>query len=95
MKHVLARACIGLLLPACTQFPQLDETIPEAARTAAYSELLPFDSLRGLGAADAADPEEALAARTDTLRRKADTLRGAVIDPEARARMEAGVAVGR
>jgi hypothetical protein len=96
MTHLRALACAGLLLAACSQFPELDETISPETKAAPYPALLPWDSLPAAPSdAEAPAPDAMLAARSAALRSRADTLRGAVVDPEARARMDAGVAPGR
>jgi hypothetical protein len=96
MTHLRALACAGLLLAACSQFPELDETISPETKAAPYPALLPWDSLPvALPEAEEPSPEEVLAARTAALRSRAETLRGAVVDPATRTRMDAGVAPGR
>jgi len=99
-------ALLGLALAGCTQFPELDETIEPAADTAAFPDLIP---LADILAAEASrleavqDPEETdeeiateevIRARREALRRRAETLRGGVIDPQTQTRMQRGVAGG-
>lgn len=78
-------------LAGCTQFPELDETITPAAEAADYPELVPLGPL--LDAVDAAQvdapaTETELTTRADALRARADQLRGPIVSPQERARLE-------
>ncbi|GGB24917.1 hypothetical protein [Allosediminivita pacifica] len=86
-------ALAGVLgLCACTQFPELDATATPGVSEAPYPELLPLSGLLD-APPPRATPEvaEGVDARTEALRRRADALRGEVIDPDARSRLDAGV----
>ena len=86
-----------LLLAGCADFPQLDASVSDRARAAAYPRILPLDGL--LAVADAR-PEGAAAAglgnlpaRLARLQARANAMRGRpVIDPATRARLRAALA---
>ena len=86
-------AFAALSLAGCSTFPQLDEALDPDLKDDPYPRLVPAESLRAqaptpdLTVEDRADID----ARVATLRARADTLRGAVIDPDTRARMARGV----
>ncbi len=87
----------ALVLAACTQFPQLDETIDPSAEAADFPELVPLEPiLAGLEV----DPdrhqrtEDALTARADALRARAARLQQDVVDADTRDRMRRGVPQG-
>lgn len=89
--------CLILCLSACTQFPELDATVPAEADAAAYPDLVPL--LPVLASADATPErqsavEQSLEGRIARLRNRADRLRGNVIDRRTRARMARGVTQG-
>ncbi len=81
-----------LALCACTQFPELDQTATTGVSEAPYPDLLPLSALLADRAPTATREEAAaLTGRAEALRRRADALRGDVIEPEARTRLETGV----
>lgn len=88
---------LALALGACTQFPQLDETVEASAEAADYPKLIPLDPI--LADVDP-DPEEdertraALRARAAALRARAAQLQGGVVDADTQARMRRGVPQG-
>jgi hypothetical protein len=79
-------AACAALIAGCSQFPELDDTVSDAARKATYPDLVPVEVLR------AGLPEQrinetttpALEARIDRLRTRAARLRGTVIDAPTR-----------
>ncbi|MCL3881112.1 hypothetical protein [Marivita sp. GX14005] len=79
-------------LTACAEFPQVDTALAEGNPDLDYPDLLPFERLLD-GAPPRLDPaeDENLRARADAVRARADNLRGPVIEPETRGRMEDGV----
>ncbi|MGJ8602783.1 MAG: hypothetical protein ACSHXH_01565 [Marivita sp.] len=83
----------GLALTACTEFPEVDAALAQAGPVAEYPALVPFEQL-----ISAPDPrltegdDAALRARAAGLRNRANGLRGPVIDPQIRDRMNDGVA---
>jgi len=88
---------LAAALSACTQFPELDVTVPASAKNAPFPELKPLEPLLAPGsrlASDNAQTEATLAARVAALRTRAAGLRGNVIDPQTRTRMRAGVDTG-
>lgn len=91
----LISAAVLLGLPGCAQFPRLDAAISDAARAAPYPDLLPIGHLRAATATpdpgSAAGPAGELAARVAALRARAARLRGPVIPPQERARMQRGI----
>ncbi|EDM71652.1 hypothetical protein RAZWK3B_19906 [Roseobacter sp. AzwK-3b] len=86
-------AFAALLSAGCTQLPALDDAIDPALRDAPYPQLVPIETLRASAPApDLGDEDRSeIDARTATLRARAATLRGAVIDPDTRDRMARGV----
>jgi hypothetical protein len=89
-----ALACA--LLAGCSPLPQ---TGRESIATKAAPQLLPIDQLLA-AAADApggasAAQGEALAARAARLRARAGLMRGPVMEPETRARLDAAIAAGK
>ncbi|PVA10246.1 hypothetical protein DC366_08330 [Pelagivirga sediminicola] len=88
-----AALCAGAMLPGCTQFPELDATIPDAARRAPYPDLVPLEGFR-TRLDNSRIPQgsaESVEDRAARLRARADRLSGSVIDSATRARMQAGV----
>lgn len=73
----------------CTQFPQLEDRFDDTARTAAYPDLVPVETLRAGVAQERIAPSERrlLEARIAGLRGRATALRGTVIDSASRARL--------
>lgn len=88
----LALVCI-LMLMGCTDFPDLNGRLSEADADQPYPALVPAEEIL----ANAQDPtiqpdtQTALDARVAALEQRAATLRNTGLDPEARARMQAGV----
>ncbi|MEL6682023.1 MAG: hypothetical protein AAFQ09_05190 [Pseudomonadota bacterium] len=60
-----------LVLPCCTEFPALDDTISDAARDAPYPDLQPLPTLAPAQSA----PGASLEARIAALQARADRLR--------------------
>jgi hypothetical protein len=90
---LIASLGIAAALPACTQFPDLEQTVRDAARNGPYPDLVPLDGLQARLAASRFDAGTAPAidARIAQLEARAARLRGSVIDDASRARMQAGV----
>ncbi len=86
-------AFVTLSGAGCTRLPPLDETLDPDLRDAPYPQLVPAETLRSRAPSPDLTTEDRtdIDARTATLRARADTLRGAVIDPDTRARMARGV----
>lgn len=83
-----------LAIPACTQFPELDETQTAALDAASYPALVPIEPIiAGIDAPaeTAVETEAAFDARLSGLRARADRLRGTVLSTEERRRLEAGL----
>lgn len=84
------------LLGACTQFPALDDSVPDAAARAEYPDLVPLDPLLS-SLADAptknTEIESNLQSRVAALRARAARLRRPIVDPATRARMRTGVRI--
>lgn len=83
-----------VLVAACSDFPQLDDTISEADRAAAFPDLVNLDTLLSdvpTGRVQAASTD--LDARLAALQNRAARLRGAVLTPPERNRLARGVAV--
>lgn len=86
-----------LVLAACTQFPQLDETVDPATEAADFPELVPLEPILAEVAVQpdrAAETEATLAARAAALRARAARLRSGVVDADTQARMRSGVPRG-
>ncbi|MCK0149768.1 hypothetical protein MWU54_07025 [Marivita sp. S6314] len=83
---------VGLGLSACAQFPEVDAALNADNPNPDYPKLVPFEELL-----TADDPrisetdDDALRARAEDLRRRANGLRPPVIDRDTRDRMDAGV----
>ena len=75
---------------SCTQFPDLDATVPAEAERSEYLELVPFETLKAEQPSEVS-AEASLAARSAALRARAARLRGTVVDQSTRARMTNGV----
>lgn len=89
------RAALLILtfLAACTEFPELDGTVPPAAASnpPRLVPLAPLLSQANASDRGAAEVESALSPRLANLRARAARLRGPVIPPATRARMLRGV----
>jgi hypothetical protein len=81
------------LPPACTQFPELDDSLSPDARAAAYPTLVPLERIRAFGSSPRLEEgsDETMAARIAALRMRAARLQGSVLDSPSRARLQAGV----
>ena len=93
MLRALCLPLACLVLVACTQFPELDATVPPSAEAADYPDLIPLD----LAAPPPVPPDAeapGLEARVDRLRARADRLRRDVVEEEERGQMERGVPRG-
>lgn len=96
MRRHLALTCAlgaACLITGCAQFPQLDATVTDAARSAPYPDLVPLDSLRSrmdFPAVDA-DTLPTIEERVADLKSRKEDLQGDVIDSATRQRMQAGV----
>lgn len=79
--------CLGLLLPGCAQFPELDATITEQARQAPDPELTDNIVVLGPAAEALLDEEtvEELESRAAALEARALAASGPLIPPEERA----------
>ncbi|WP_306005298.1 hypothetical protein [Aquicoccus porphyridii] len=76
-------ALAGLaLLPGCAEFPELDDSVPEALERAAYPRLVPVEPLiEGAREVQIEDDTEArIAARVAALRARAARLRARDVD---------------
>ncbi len=92
--HRAFALCICLALSGCTQFPQLDAVVSESAKNAPYPTLAPVDGLLARANASTTDPAAVrgdLASRVAALRARAARLRGPIIEPPVRARMNAAL----
>lgn len=83
---------IVLVLPlfGCADFPALDATVSEAARSAPFPDLINIEELRATSA-PASSELPSLDLRTANLQARADRLRGPVVDADTLVRMENGV----
>lgn len=83
---------LGFLVTACAEFPEVDAALAASDPAADYPTLLPFEEL--VPDQDTVLTEtdgDILLARAADLRNRADGLRGPVIDPGTRDRMDDGV----
>ncbi|MEM1236824.1 MAG: hypothetical protein AAGI10_07630 [Pseudomonadota bacterium] len=83
----MKRFLILILLPACSEFPEVGERVSAVAETAPYVDFLTIDELDALGTPAILDTEDPIAARVESLRSRADTLRGPVISGNERTRL--------
>lgn len=83
-----------LLLGGCTEFPDMNGRLDEADAAQPYPALVPVEGLLAGTQAPAIRPETQarLEDRVAALERRAAALRDSGLDPETRARMQAGVA---
>lgn len=84
---------IGLTC-GCTQFPELDSTVPDHLENADYPALIQLDAsltTPPTPADDAEKLEKELAARRDALQNRARRLNAPIIDTSTQDRMETGV----
>lgn len=92
MRLVFGLCLIGLC--GCASFPVLDDRLDAAARDAPYPTLLPLDPLIAQANAAPAGASPGNASMNDriaNLSRRAESLRGAIIETGTRARMQRGV----
>lgn len=84
--------CLALLA-GCINVPSLDDQITEADMEAAFPRLVPAEQIQQAAGTGAIQPEtqSSLEDRVTALNRRADGLRGTGLDPQTRARMQAGV----
>lgn len=86
-----ATLAVILALGACTQFPDLDSTIPPGAERADFPALVPLDPLLAQNIASAEDNDAisaSLEARVAALRARARSLQtGSIVDPATRQRL--------
>ena len=83
-----------LALGACTQFPELDNTITPDLERAEFPALVPVEPLLAAATAGRVDPvqtETALLGRLSRLRARADRLRGSVLSGRERQRLREGM----
>ncbi|MEL7260117.1 MAG: hypothetical protein AAGK69_01990 [Pseudomonadota bacterium] len=82
---------LALLIAGCTQFPELDATIPAAVEAAPFPALVPLEPLLAANAAVVEDPQattQTLEGRVSALRARASRLQDRpVIDAGTRARL--------
>lgn len=81
-----AAATLLALAPGCAQVPELDATVPEHLKDAAYPALIPLDGSLAteiLPADAASEIEDHLAGRRDRLQARAKRLNSPVTDPES------------
>jgi len=86
---------LATLTAACTNVPELDETIPPHLRDADYPELVSLDGslvAKQTPQEQAGQIEQSLGARRDRLQARARGLNTTVVDPKSRKRMQKGVA---
>lgn len=85
----------AVCLAACTQFPELDATVPPEAENAPFPKLVPIAPLLAANAAVVTDPEattQSLEARVSALRARANRLQNRpVIDRSTRARLSRAI----
>jgi len=82
-----------ILASACTQFPELDDTVSPTVEASEFPALVPLEPLLAQAAPVVSDPVQAtktLEARVAALRARARALqRREIVDPATRARMRA------
>ncbi|UWR23523.1 hypothetical protein [Sulfitobacter sp. S190] len=93
MRIVIA-LCLCAALPACTQFPALDQTVTPALENADYATLVPLDPVLAQARTPGRAPE-AINARLDgriaALNARAARLRGGVLTGRERQRLSQGL----
>lgn len=85
---------LSLALAACTQFPELEDTIGPEAEAADYPGFIPLGPVLAEAAAAPSrqdETEDTVAERAESLKARAEALRGGVVDDETQARMQRGV----
>lgn len=91
--------CCALILAACSPLPERGAGIGAGGAVAEAPVLMPIDQLLAAaaetqGGASAAQGD-ALAARAARLRARAALMRGPVMEPDTRARLDAAIEAGR
>ena len=90
-----ATALICLTLTACTQFPELDNTVTPDVEASDFPTLVPLEPLLAGAAPVVSDPvqtTETLEARVAALRARARALQQrSIVDPVTRERMRASL----
>lgn len=93
--HLASGIMLALALAGCTQFPELDETIPPSAAAAEFPALVPLVPLLAANAPVIADRVETTAnleARVAGLRARASALQArTIVDASTRTRMQAAL----
>ena len=83
---------LGVMVSACAEFPEVDAALAAGDPAVDYPALLPFEELIPQQDVRLDDGDaDALLARATDLRNRADGLRGPVIEPDTRDRMDDGV----
>jgi len=92
-RFTLALTLGAAMLAGCTPFPDVGGSASEAALAQPYPDLVPLDGLDTRLETSRIAPETlpGIEARVSDLEARADRLRGAVVDPDTRRRMERGV----
>ena len=80
-------------LSACSQFPELDESVDSQARDAPYPDLVRVETLKANLPDTRIEPDAAddVESRVERLRARAARLKGTVIDGQSRERLQAGL----
>lgn len=87
--------CAGVAgLAGCMAFPDMEGRLTPEEEASAFPRLVPAETILQTAEDNiiAPDTQDALEDRVARLTRRADGLRAVALDPEARARMEAGIA---
>lgn len=96
MPRILILTFAGVyLLAACAEFPDLDRAITQGGRNAPYPRLIQIDGALGPESRDFERVEmisKSLSARAQNLRRRAQALRGPIIDGRTRRQMARALA---
>ncbi|NNE52921.1 MAG: hypothetical protein HKN30_11035 [Sulfitobacter sp.] len=85
---------LALILAACTQFPELENTVRPEVQEASYPELIPLEPILATVEASPVDPvqtEAALETRLASLRARANAMRGSVLSSQEKKRLDEGV----
>lgn len=93
--HALIATALLCGAVACTQVPELDDTVTDDLRDSKYPALVPLGPALGTLPApedEAARLESELTARRDRLKSRASGLQTQIIDENSRKRMRDGVA---
>ena len=90
MDRRILPALLCIACTACTQLPELENTVPPSVAAQKYPALLPFDQLTVPNAEDHSE-DTTVADRSDALRARAAQLQGGVVDAQTRGRMQTGI----